>query len=255
MIFTRSIRFDRVLLAGVLGASCALTTAGANAAPPPPAPPAVLPQTPTQPQAQQPQSQMPASQMPPQSQPQSQTLLQSPSQAQALPVGSTITTQLTSADVNTKNARPGDPVTMQVVTPYPDANIVFAGATVRGHVANVRAAGQGRKAMLLLAFDSITFANGRNEPITGSVLAMDSKSENTTARKALGAGTGAAVGSQTVGRIIGGSAGSVVGLLGGAVAGFAFGANNKPNVNLATGSHVKIQTTSTVEVPLRQAAQ
>ena len=84
---------------------------------------------------------------------------------------------------------------------------------------------------------------------------MEAKGESTTARKTLAAAAGAAVGSQTIGRIIGGSAGSVVGLLGGAVAGLAYGSNDKPNVSLATGSHVKIQTTSTVEVPLRQASQ
>ena len=251
MIFVRSIRFDRMLLAGVLGASCVASAAGANAAPPPPPPPTV--QQPQQPHAPQPQSQLPQTQMPPShAAPASQ--LQAPS-AQALPVGSTITTQLTSADVSTKKAKDGDPVTMQVVAPYPDGNPAFAGATVRGHVASVRPAGQGRKPLLSLAFDSITFANGSNEPISGSVLAMEAKGENTTARKTLGAAAGAAVGSQTIGRIIGGSAGSVVGLLGGAVAGLAYGSNDKPNVSLATGSHVKIQTTSTVEVPLRQASQ
>jgi len=172
-----------------------------------------------------------------------------------LPVGSTINTQLTSADINTKNAKDGDRVTMQVVAPYPNDNASFAGATVNGHVADVRSAGQGKAARLVLAFDSITFANGRNEPVSGSVLHMDSKKDNTTARKALGSAAGAAVGSQTIGRILGGSAGSVVGLLGGAAAGLAYASNNKANFNVATGAHVAIQTNSTVAVPLRQAGQ
>lgn len=176
-------------------------------------------------------------------------------QMTTLPVGSTINTQLTSADISTKSAHDGEKVTMQVVAPYPSDNAGFAGATVNGHVADVRSAGQGKAARLILAFDSITFANGRNEPVTGSVLRMDSKKDNTTTRKALGSAAGAAVGSQTIGRILGGSAGSVVGLLGGAAAGYAYAANNKANFNVATGAHVAIQTTSTVPVPLRQAGQ
>ena len=172
-----------------------------------------------------------------------------------LPVGSTINAQLTSSDVSTKSAHDGDKVTMQVVAPYPNNDSAFAGATVNGHVADVHAAGQGKQARLVLAFDSITFANGRAVPVSGSVLRMDNKKDNTTVRKGLGAAAGAAVGSQTIGRIIGGSAGSVVGLLGGAAAGYAYGANNKANFNVATGAHVQIQTTSTVEVPLRQAGQ
>ena len=176
-------------------------------------------------------------------------------QSSAVAAGSTINTELTSADINTKNAKDGDAVTFQVVAPYPDGNTNLEGASVHGHVANVRAAGQGRKALLTLAFDSITFADGRSAPIAGSVLKMDSKNESTTARKGLGAAAGAAVGSQTVGRILGGTLGSVVGLAGGAAAGYAYGNNAKPNFNVATGAHVKIQTSNTLEVPRRQASQ
>ena len=172
-----------------------------------------------------------------------------------VPAGSTINTQLTSADVNTKNAKDGQPVTLQVVGPYPSGNTNLEGASVHGHVASVRAAGQGRKAILTLAFDSITFADGHNAPISGSVLKMDAKNESTAARKGLGAAAGAAVGSQTVGRILGGTLGSVVGLAGGAAAGYAYGNNAKPNFNVATGAKVQIQTASTLEVPLRQAGQ
>lgn len=173
----------------------------------------------------------------------------------SVPAGSTINTQLTSADINTKSAKEGEAVTLQVVAPYPDGNTNLVGASVHGHVASVRSAGQGRKASLSLAFDSITFADGRNAPVSGSVLKMDAKNENTTARKGLGAAAGAAVGSQTVGRILGGTLGSVVGLAGGAAAGYAYGNNAKPNFNVATGAHVQIQTATTLEVPLRQAGQ
>jgi hypothetical protein len=172
-----------------------------------------------------------------------------------VPAGSAINTLLTSPDINTKNAKDGDPVTLQIVGPYPEGNTNLEGASVHGHVESVRSAGQGRKALLTLAFDSITFADGHTGPISGSVLKMEAKSQNTTARKGIGAAAGAAVGSQTVGRILGGTLGSVVGLVGGALGGFAYANNSKANFNVATGARVQIQTASNLEVPQRQAGQ
>jgi len=109
--------------------------------------------------------------------------------------------------------------------------------------------------LLTLAFDSITFADGRNEPISGSVLKMGAKKENTVARKGLGSAVGAAVGSQTIGRLLGGTLGSVVGIAGGAAAGYAYGSNDKPNFDLSTGSQVQIQTSQPLEIPRHQAGQ
>jgi hypothetical protein len=171
-----------------------------------------------------------------------------------VPAGATIQARLATADINTKSAQVGDGFTLHVTSANGgDPN--FDGAVIRGHVQDVRSAGQGRKAILTLAFDSITFANGYTEPISGSVTQMGGKSDNTTARQALGAGAGAAVGSQTVGRIIGGSAGSVVGLLGGAIGGLAYARNNHANYDLATGQTVVIQTGNALNVPRRQAGQ
>ncbi|MBD5606408.1 MAG: hypothetical protein IAI48_15165 [Candidatus Eremiobacteraeota bacterium] len=168
--------------------------------------------------------------------------------------GSTINATLSTPDINTKNAQIGDGFTLNVTSANGgDPN--FAGAVIRGHVENVRSAGQGRTAILTLGFDSITYANGHTAPISGTVTSMAGKSDNTTARQAIGAGAGAAVGSQTVGRIIGGSAGSVVGLLGGAAGGLAYARNNKANYNLATGAAVVIQTSRPLNVPRRQAGQ
>lgn len=173
--------------------------------------------------------------------------------AQTLPAGTSVRCELISSDINTKNAQVGDPFTMEVIPPYPEGDRAFASARIRGHVAEVRSAGQGRKAQLRLAFDRIVFAGGRSEPISGSVVTLQTQKANTTARKALGAGAGAAVGSQTIGRILGGVAGGVVGILGGAVGGFLYASNNKANFDVARGAVATIQTTTAVEVPRPQA--
>jgi hypothetical protein len=172
-----------------------------------------------------------------------------------VPAGTVINTTLaTQTDLSTKSSQVGDGFSLRVVSANGgDPN--FEGAVIRGHVADVRSAGQGRTPILTLGFDSITFADGTSAPLSATVTAMGGKKDNTTARQALGAGAGAAVGSQTVGRVIGGSAGSVVGLLGGAIGGLAFARNNKPNYDLAPGQTVTIQTQTALNVPRRQAGQ
>jgi hypothetical protein len=177
-----------------------------------------------------------------------------PAAAETFAAGTDVYATLTSSDINTKNAQVGDPFTMAVVPPYPGGDYSFAHARIRGHVAAVRRAGQGRKPELRLAFDRIIFAGGRSEPISGSIVKLQTQQENTTARKALGAGAGMAVGSQTIGRVLGGALGGVVGILGGAVGGYLYGANNKANFNVATGSRATINMTSPLEVPRRQAS-
>jgi outer membrane lipoprotein SlyB len=179
-----------------------------------------------------------------------------PAAAQAtVPANTAINTVLDTQDINTKNAQAGDGFTMDVVSPYPAGDDSFAGARIRGHVAEVIAGGQGRSARLRLAFDSIVFADGRSVPIQAAVASTQAKNENTTTRRGLGALVGAAIGSQTIGRIIGGSAGSVVGLLGGAAGGFLYAKNDKPNFNIAKGTAIVIDTTQPLEVPRRQAGQ
>jgi hypothetical protein len=176
-------------------------------------------------------------------------------QAETVASGTQVYAVLATQDINTKNAQPGDGFSMNVVAPYPNGDANFSGAVIRGHVASVISAGQGRKAQLKLAFDSIVFAGGRSAPISGTVTSMKTKAENSTAKKGIAAAVGAAIGSQTIGRIIGGSAGSVVGLLGGAAGGFLYANNSKSNFNLAKGAQVTITTNEGVSVPRRQATQ
>ena len=170
--------------------------------------------------------------------------------AQSLPAGSTINAVLDSNDIDTKNAQQGQEFTMSVVPPIPSD--AFYHAVIHGHVAYVTPGGQGKTAHLRLALDEISLRNGQTYPLNGDVVKMATKAENTTARKALGAGAGAAVGSQTVGRLLGGTLGSVVGLVGGAAGGYAYAKNDRPNLDLPRGASVQIQTTSSI-VPRRQA--
>jgi uncharacterized membrane protein len=168
--------------------------------------------------------------------------------AGTIPLNAKFNVTLASSDINTKNAQPGDQFTMNAIAPYPNGNSKYAGAVVYGHVASARSAGQGRTAQLNLVFDKIVLADGEVGQLSASMISAHTVSENTTARKALGAGAGMAVGSQTIGRIIGGSAGAVVGMLGGAAGGYAYANNQKANFNLAKGAQAVVETTAPVHV-------
>jgi len=170
------------------------------------------------------------------------------SAASTIPVGTKFNCVLATEDINTKNAQPGDQFQMSVVAPYPNGNPKYAGATIYGHVTSAISAGQGRKAVLNLAFDKIILTDGERGVVSGTMIAAHTVSENTTARKALGAGAGMAVGSQTIGRIIGGSAGGVIGMLGGAAGGYAYANNAKANFNLAKGAAATVQTSAPVAI-------
>jgi hypothetical protein len=184
------------------------------------------------------------------------TALALPAVAQStLAEGTQLSAVLASEDINTKSAQIGDGFTMNVVEPYPNGDANLAGAKLRGHVSDVASAGQGKPARLKLAFDSLVFPDGTSVPLSAAVTTEVAKSDNTTARKGLGAAVGAAIGSQTIGRVLGGAAGSVVGLLGGAAGGYLYAANNKPNLTIARGTTVNVQTNADVELPRRQAEQ
>jgi hypothetical protein len=171
--------------------------------------------------------------------------------AETIPSGTSISATLSSPDIRTNKNQVGDPFTAHVVGPY--ATKYLRGAVVHGHVARIRSAGQGRTAKLELSVDSLVFADGIKVPASAYSTSIAEVKDNTTTRKALGAGVGAAVGSQTVGRLLGGALGGVVGIAGGAAAGYAYAKNNRPNFDVPTGATVVFQVAQTIDVPRPQA--
>jgi hypothetical protein len=178
--------------------------------------------------------------------------------AMALPVsaqstvggGTEIDVHLSSPDIRTNKNAVGDGFTSLVTGPY--ASPYLRGATAYGHIRSIQSGGQGRTAHLTLELDRIVFADGQARSIGARSTSINEIKDNTTARKALGAGAGAAVGSQTIGRILGGALGGVVGIVGGAAAGFAFAKNNRPNFDVQTGARMVFTVTQPLSVPRRQ---
>ncbi len=164
--------------------------------------------------------------------------------AGAIPSGTTITGKMQTT-LDTSKAEAGQGFSMQVTRPYPNGDPGYAGAIIRGHVADVQRASQGRKAAISLVFDSIVLPNtGQSAKITGHVLTVDKKENSAIAQQAAGAGAGMIVGN-IVGKAIGTNAGGLLG----AAAGFAYGNNRKTNYVIPENAEVTIQTDAEVARP------
>ena len=165
--------------------------------------------------------------------------------------GVTVVTRLSTPDIRTNKTQSGDGFHAHVVAPY--ATKYLRGAIVYGHVSAVRSAGQGRTAQLSLSLDRVVYSDGQTGALSAYSTDIAKINDNTTARKALGAGAGAAVGSQTVGRLLGGALGGVVGIGGGAAAGYLYAKNNRPNFDVPTGARMTFVVSTAASVPRRQA--
>jgi hypothetical protein len=155
-----------------------------------------------------------------------------------------------STDLNSATVNPGDGFTLTVTQPYPNGDASYAGATIRGHVASVQRAGQGRKAQIELAFDRIFLRNGTTAPVYGHVVKVQQNEKNTTAQKAIGAGLG-----MLVGNYIGKHLGTNLGGLLGAGGGFLYANNLKANITVPRGSTLVLQLDRAITPGLRQTGR
>ncbi len=152
-----------------------------------------------------------------------------------------------STDLDTGKVNVGDGFSLALTRPYPNDDVSFSGAFVRGHVARVIRGGQGRQPEIDLAFDSITLATGETAPLTGHVLDVTPKKKSAVVTQAAGAGVG-----MVVGNIIGKSIFHTnIGGLAGAAGGFTYANNRRTDFVLPADSLVELQTDE--EVPRPQA--
>jgi len=165
------------------------------------------------------------------------------SAAEPIPEGATVAGTL-SAQLDSGKAQVGDGFSLQVVRPYPDGDASYAGAVVRGHVAKVIRAGQGRKPELDLAFDSIVLPDGSSSPLTGHVLTVQPKKKSNAPTQAAGAGIG-----MIVGNFIGKKIGTSLGGLAGAIGGFLYASNHKTDFVVPSQSLVTLQIDQQVPRP------
>jgi hypothetical protein len=152
-----------------------------------------------------------------------------------------------STDLNTATAQVGDQFSVNIAPPYPNDDPSYSNAYIRGRVAAVTRAGQGRQPQLGLTFDRIVFPDGRTMPIAGHVTTADEKRSSAVPQQAIGALAGMLVGN-ALGKVILHTSG---GGIAGAAGGFLYGNNLKSDFHIPRSSTVTIQ----VDRPLRQAGQ
>jgi hypothetical protein len=139
-------------------------------------------------------------------------------------------------------------VTGVVPPDAPDA-AALQGATIRGHVQQAFAATPTKKAYIGIAFDTITFADGRTFPYPAKIIALQKKRSINAAQ---------AAGEVLVGMVVGNMVFKTVGLNGGgavgAVGGAVYASQLAQNFKIPSSSTVKMQMTDVLAtVPHPQA--
>jgi len=143
--------------------------------------------------------------------------------------------------LDTRSARVGDAVIMTVtgIVPAdaPDA-AALQGATIRGHVQQAFAATPTKKAYIGIAFDTITFADGRTFPYPAKIVALQKKKSVNAVQAAGEVLAGMVVGNMLF-KSVGSPAGGAVGAMGGVV----YASQMSENFKIPASSTVKMQMT------------
>ncbi len=112
--------------------------------------------------------------------------------------------------LDTKSSYAGQPISINVVQPFPQGISAFNYAVIYGHVGNVTPGGRGTNPQLSIILDKIKFSNGSSESIGAVVNKLEPKKDK-RGRVLLGTAGGMALGNWAGKAMFGGSAGGAVG--------------------------------------------
>jgi hypothetical protein len=153
--------------------------------------------------------------------------------------------------LDSATANVGDRFSMHVISPYPNYDPRFAGATITGSVLAVTRASRGVKPGLALAIDKLVLPDGTAVDLDAQVISEQSQAVHKSgANVALSTLGGMLFGNavmQTIFHVGGG------GLIG-AVGGFIYGLNDKANMTVPAGAQVQLAVARDVVIR-RQSPQ
>lgn len=170
-----------------------------------------------------------------------------------VPAGTEIQLELQS-ELSTEDNQTGDRFDATVVAPVVrnGETAIPAGATVQGRVTAVQKPGDGKPAVLKVAFDRLE-TYGTSYPIQATLTRADieKKSDSSTGEDVAKVGVSTAAGA-VIGRVIGGnSTGTLIGAAVGAAAGTAIVLSNKDEVAaIEEGSMLTIRLDQSVRIDL-----
>jgi hypothetical protein len=131
----------------------------------------------------------------------------------------------------------GDAFTMLEKDTFFHKNPTLHGATIEGHVENVAAAKPMHNATMTVVFDDVRLPDGSTAPIHATILSMgDFQPKGHTLRN-----IGIVVGSAVAGHMLAKKTGGHMGTLMGAAAGVALASSLKSNIDVKSGTVVRLR--------------
>ena len=164
--------------------------------------------------------------------------------ASAAPVAGTQLAGTITQSISSNHAYVGEPVTLRHVT---SSGGDVSGATMYGTVTQVVPAGQGRPAQLKLHFTKLVLPSGATYGVDGVVTGMQANTKNNALKEAGGALAGMLVGNMIGKTVFHTGAGGFLGAAGG----FLIAKNSRQNMEIPSGSAVRV----TLRAARRQATR
>ncbi|HKW44446.1 MAG TPA: hypothetical protein VJN22_02250 [Candidatus Eremiobacteraceae bacterium] len=142
-------------------------------------------------------------------------------------------------ELSSAKDKQGDAFTMVEKDTFFHKNPALRGATIDGHVENVSAASPLHNATMTVVFDDVRLPDGSTAPIHSSIISMgDFEPKGHTMRN-----IGIVVGAAVAGHMLAKKTGNHMGTLAGAAAGVALASSLKSNIDVKTGTVVRLRLT------------
>ncbi|HEY5093768.1 MAG TPA: hypothetical protein VII69_01490 [Candidatus Eremiobacteraceae bacterium] len=140
-------------------------------------------------------------------------------------------------ELNSATNKQGAAFTMAEKDTFFHKNPALNGAVIDGHVENISAASPTHKATMTVVFDDVRLADGSTAPIHAAIVSMGTfEPKGHTLRN-----IGIVVGSAVAGHMLAKKTGSHMGTLVGAAAGVALASSLKSNIDVKSGTLVRLR--------------
>lgn len=139
--------------------------------------------------------------------------------------------------ISTKTSHDGDTFALTETDTMLHKNPALHGATIDGHVENVRQAGPMRKPGMTLVFDDIRMPDGTKAPVDVKLESMGAFQPKTHHLRTMGMMIGGAIAGHEAAKHMGGSHGGLIGAAGG----YALSQTLKTDISVPAGTVLKLK--------------
>lgn len=147
--------------------------------------------------------------------------------------------------ISTKNSHDGDTFELAQTDTFLHKNAALHGATIDGHLDNVKPAGTMKKASLTLVFDDIRMPDGTKAPIDVKLISMNAFAPKSHRMRTIGMMIGGAVAGHAVAKRAGKKHGGLLG----AASGYALSQTMKTDIVVPAGTIIEVKFNSPATSP------